>query len=207
MKCLYSHLLLTTLALATPVPDRRQSSLARITSAALTGTGCPSDTFTSELSEDGQVITLGFDTYQTLVGPSADPDDREKTCDVAITINYPLGCTVASLSTTYHGFAQLEPGVTGTFAAQYNISPGSLSGDGASPFPVTVSSHGFGGDGNVFTKVDEEINSRVEVRNQHQRDVQFVVRSRIFVQARNGDVGGLLTQDDITVAIDSQGGC
>ena len=97
--------------------------------------------------------------------------------------------------------------MTGTFASQYNISPGSLSGDGASPFPVTVSSAGFGGDGNVYTKVDEEINARVNVRSQNQRSVQFIIRSRMFVQTSNGGAGGLLTQDDVTLAINSQWGC
>ncbi|KAK3313966.1 hypothetical protein B0H66DRAFT_567489 [Apodospora peruviana] len=208
MKFYHPILLFTglTTALALPSSQRAQTSnLAIIQSASFSGSGCPPNTYSIDLASDGQAITLGFDAYNTLVGPGSDPSDREKNCDLTLTLQYPIGCTAAKITSTYHGFAQLEQGVTGIFSSQYNISPGSIS-SGGSPPPATISRNGFGGAGNVYTKLDEA-RTKVNVRSANQRSVSFVVRSRVLLQANNGNVGGLLTEDDVSISIAQQSRC
>jgi len=204
MKSLATLLLTSTLALAGPL-GTRQASPAEIISSSVSGNGCPQGTFTSSISIDGQTLTYGFDDYSVSVGQGAPPDSREKTCDVTIRIRFPQGCTNARISSTYHGFAQLEQGVTGTFASQYNLSPGQIL-SGGNPPPATVSSAGFGGAGNVYTKADSAA-ARVNVVNQSQNVVTYIARTRVFTQSANGVAFGSLSVDDATINISQQSRC
>ncbi|KAK5653412.1 hypothetical protein OQA88_8897 [Cercophora sp. LCS_1] len=195
--------LLPALAAASPVA--RQVAPAEIATLVASGPGCPSGSFEANIAPDGKSVTYGFNSYAVEIGPGASPSNREKYCDLTIGVRFPVGCSTATLRSTYHGFAQLGTGVTGTFQAQYNLSPGSLT-SGANPAPAVISSAGFGGAGNVYTKVDSPV-ARVSVTNPNQRIVNFTVRSRIFLQSNNQSSQGLLTDDDLSVEIVGQGTC
>lgn len=202
-----SAALANPIVLTNPISPRQVNAPARIAAATISGTGCQPNTYTTQFSPSGDAFTLGLDSYQAFIGPGTSASDRDRQCDLVLDINYPPGCTLATLSTTYHGFAQLETSVTGTFTSQYSISPGNLSGEGSAPGSVTVNSNAFGGNGNVYTKVDDPIVARVSFAGSNRRTGTFTVRTRIFMNAGQSSRSGLLTQDDVTVAIVSQGRC
>ncbi|KAK3360644.1 hypothetical protein B0T25DRAFT_496618 [Lasiosphaeria hispida] len=195
--------LIPTLAIAGPTPRQATSQRALIISATSSGPGCPSGTITTDLTTDSQTITVGFDAYQVIVGPGAPQNEREKHCDVTVRLNFPVGCTAATIKTTYHGFAQLEGGVTGIFAPQYSLSPGQLTG--GNPPSAVISSAGFS-NGNVYTKEDITP-ARVNVASVNQQNVNLVLRTRLFLQASNQTVSGTLSSDDATISITQQARC
>jgi hypothetical protein len=69
-----------------------------------------------------QVITYGFDQFQTYIGPGTAPSDRSKNCQLHLNLKYPGGFQYAVLDATYHGWARLDEGVTGSFITTYYFS-------------------------------------------------------------------------------------
>jgi len=204
MKFLSSFFVLPALALAGPLSRPRGSGQpARLLSVSTSGSGCPSGTVATETSPDGLVTTVGFDNYSTNIGPGVASENREKFCDLTVTVRFPLGCTAVSLATTYHGFAQLDSGVTASLTSSYTLSTGVLAGGNP---PTTVLSSTQFGEGDVYTKQDPT-SSTVIVRNANEQNVSFVARIRIFLVATNGTVAGLATADDATIAIARQSKC
>jgi hypothetical protein len=201
MRLIKALLLLPALVLAAPSIFPRQSTPIQIASVTYSGTGCPAGSVSTETSPDGTVITLGFSSYQTLIGPGSLSEDREKHCELFFVLRYPIGCTSAVIAATYHGFAELESGVSGTFISTYSLSPGSTS---SNPPPTTFSSSQWAG--GVYTKPDL-ISTTASIQNFNQRNVSFVARTRILLQAPNPSVSGTLTGDDATVAITQQRSC
>ncbi|KAK1764281.1 hypothetical protein QBC33DRAFT_547672 [Phialemonium atrogriseum] len=190
-----SALLLPALALAAPTSlDPRQAGQIQITSVTASGAGCPQGSFSTSISPDGTVITFGFDSYQTLVGPQT--NQREEDCNIFLGLRFPVGCSSASISTTYHGFAQIDSGVTGTLQASYNLSPGSLTGS----TPTTTFTSASWGGGGVYTKQDT-LTAKATINSPNQQNVNFEIRNRAILQASNSAVSGTLTVDDTTITI------
>jgi hypothetical protein len=69
-----------------------------------------------------QVITYGFDQFQTYIGPGTTPADRSKNCQLHLNLKYPGGFQYAVVDATYHGWARLDDGVTGSFITTYYFS-------------------------------------------------------------------------------------
>ncbi|KAK0639175.1 hypothetical protein B0T16DRAFT_497314 [Cercophora newfieldiana] len=205
MKFLTS-LLLPCLAAATPLITRQTppSEPAQLVSFSATGSGCPSGSFSTDITDDGTVITYGFSSYQVEVGLGAPSSQREKQCDITLRVQFPVGCTTAQFKSTYHGYIQLDSGVTGTFNSQYSLSPGSLTG--GSPPSVTVTSAQYGGAGNPFLK-DDFAGARVVVNSANQRVVTFTLRNRILLQANSQSVSGFMDESDVTISILNQAVC
>lgn len=204
MRLLNALLALPALAAALPalvLPDisARQvtpDNQIQIIFATAFGPGCPPNTFSTQISPDGKVITFGFDSYQTNVGGDTPSSEREKFCDLSLVVKYPLGCSTATYTSTYHGFAILEPGVSGTFTSAYTLSPGST---GSNPPPKTLGSGEFA-NGGVYTKQDITTTTTC-INTQNQRNVIFQARTRIFLIASNQTVFGTVTGDDATIAV------
>lgn len=196
MKSISTLLLLPVLALAAPTLDSRATPQIQVSSIVASGTGCPQGSFSADISDDGTVITFGFDSYQTQVGTGIGGSEREKNCDIFLGLRYPLGCTSAVISTTYHGFAQLENGVSGGFPAAYNMSPGSISGNP----PETTFTSSEWANGGVYTKQDTILAS-TNVNSPNQQNVNFELRTRIRLNAANSNLNGVLSGDDATIAI------
>lgn len=196
-------LLLPALALAAPAPlDTRTNPQIQISSIVASGTGCPQGTFSADVSDDGTAITFGLDSYQTQVGTGVSGSEREKNCDIFIGLRYPVGCTSAVISTTYHGFAQLESGVGGTFKADYNMSPGSTSGN---PAAMLFNSNQWSA-GGVYTKQDS-LATTARINSPNQQNVNFELRTRILLNAANSQLSGIVTGDDVTIAITQVRSC
>lgn len=202
MRSLFALLLLPSLSVSAPAIIAKQSSDIQITSVTTSGSGCPAGSVSSTISPDGSVITLGFDSYETLVGPGASSADREEDCEIFLNLFYPIGCTAATFNATYHGFAQLDSGVTGSLSADYILSPGST---GSEPPTAVISGSAFT-DGGVYEK-DDTVTTETTINTTNQQNVSFVVRTRLSLQAMNATVSGTLTDDDATISIASQSSC
>ncbi len=201
MRLLNLLLLLPSLALSTPITPRQSS--AQITSVSLSGNGCPSGTYTVGTAPNGLSTNVGFDAYATEIGPGANPSLRELTCDLNIIVNFPVGCTNAVIRSTYHGYAEIGTSVAGFFRTQYNISPGSLTGGDP---PLATYTSAAWGSGGVYTKTDLTT-ARVSVNHASQRNVNYVVRTRVYLTAQSSAFSGVLTDDDVSVEIVSQSSC
>ncbi|KAI1109490.1 hypothetical protein F5Y14DRAFT_455928, partial [Nemania sp. NC0429] len=62
-----------------------------ITSVSASGNGCPQGSVTTTLSPDREVVTFGFDKFQTYIGPGTVPADRTKNCQLHLNLKYPGG--------------------------------------------------------------------------------------------------------------------
>ncbi|PSR73252.1 hypothetical protein BD289DRAFT_340776, partial [Coniella lustricola] len=121
----------------------------RISNATFSGNGCPQNSVTTLVSSDATVITFGFDAFQAYIGPGTTIADRSKNCQLHLSVEYPGGFQFAVVDATYHGFAQLDAGVTGNFYSTYYFS------EDASATTTTQSSIVGGGpwaNGQVYTK-------------------------------------------------------
>ncbi|KAH9883987.1 hypothetical protein F4778DRAFT_577766 [Xylariomycetidae sp. FL2044] len=124
----------------------------QIVSASASGNGCPQGTVTTDISPDRTVITFGFDAFQVYTGPGTNIADRTKNCQLHLNLKYPGGFQFAVLESTYHGYAQLEKGVTGNFYSTYYFSQDAAA-------TTTTQTSITGGDlwelGDVYTKQDQ----------------------------------------------------
>jgi hypothetical protein len=68
------------------------------------------------------VITYGFDQFQTYIGPGTVAADKSKNCQLHLNLVYPGGFQYAVVDATYHGWARLDEGVTGSFITTYYFS-------------------------------------------------------------------------------------
>lgn len=100
-----------------PDPDKVQ-----IVGLTYGGTGCPSGTVSSILSDDRQVMTLIFDEYVASIGPDVKITENRKNCQLNINLRYPGGFQFSIFSADYRGYAKLDEGVTGTQKSTYYFS-------------------------------------------------------------------------------------
>ncbi len=109
-----------------------------INRASTSGSGCPRRAVSCDISPDRTVVTLGFDEFQTYIGRGRNAGDREKDCDIHLSLRYPSGYTFAVVDATYHGFAQLDSGVTGSMSSTYSFQSGNTA-------PTTTNANLTGG--------------------------------------------------------------
>lgn len=100
-----------------PNPDDVQ-----IVSFVYGGTGCPSNTVSSVLSDDRTIMTLIFDQYVAQIGPNVAVTENRKNCQLNIDLRYPGGFQYSVFSADYRGYAYLDQGVTGTQKSIYYFS-------------------------------------------------------------------------------------
>ncbi|KAF4634277.1 hypothetical protein G7Y89_g3834 [Cudoniella acicularis] len=201
-------LLLPALVLASPLDsdfttkERRQSPPSdqiTIASASSSGNGCPQGSVSTSLSPDKTVITFGFDSFQTYIGPTAVQADKTKNCQLHLSLNYPSGFQYSITDATYHGYARLDPGVTGNFLSTYYFSQSASS-------TCTTRSSISGPDwvnGNVYTKHDE-IQTVAVIWSPCGDTGLLNINNRIALTSSNSTAKGELSNDDATVAFTHQ---
>ncbi|KAK0667799.1 hypothetical protein QBC41DRAFT_395220 [Cercophora samala] len=201
--------LLPALAAASPVaqvvgndgwanaPDPKQ---IQIDKASFSGNGCPQGSVSTSISPDKTVVTFGFDRFQTYIGPGYDPTAKTKNCQLHLSLKYPSGFQFAVVESTYHGYAQLEKGVTGTFYSTYYFS------QDASATTTTQTSIAGGGiweSGQVYTKADR-IPTASFIYSPCGANGILNVNNRIALTSTNRTAIGEITNDDATVAFTQQ---
>ncbi|KAG8159676.1 hypothetical protein KVR01_010313 [Diaporthe batatas] len=182
------------------VPALAAAQDITISKVQYSGNGCPQGTVSTSISSDKTVVTLGFDGFQTYIGPGTSIKDRTKNCQIHLTLSYPAGYSFAVVDSTYHGYAQLEAGVTGTFFSQYYFS------SDASNTCTTQSSIAGGGvwaDGQVYTKQDV-VPTPNYVKSKCGQTEILNVNNRVALSSTDTNAFGQLTDDDATVDVSQQ---
>lgn len=179
----------------TPSPQEIQ-----IVSARFSGSGCPQGSVSTSISPDKTVITFGFDRFQVFIGPGTNILDRTKNCQLHLTLKYPSGFQFAVLDSTYHGYAQLEKGVTGNFYSTYYFSQ-----DAAATTTTSTSIQGGGvwEYGQVYTKNDK-IPTASYIWAPCGAQGMLNINNRISLTSTNASASGLITDDDATFAFTQQ---
>jgi len=216
---IFSALLSVTTTLTSPIDlstnadadaSSPPSNEITINSASTSGSGCPRHSVAITISPERTAITLGFDEFQTYLGRRFADSDRDKNCQIRLNLFYPGGYTFAVLDATYHGYAQLDPGVTGSLSTSYSFAggrPDRRSGRTESTTQTSISGGGGYEAGGVYTKTDAiPVNSRV--RAPCGKNATMVIRTRINLEAGGGggegEGEGMLTGDDATFALTQQ---
>lgn len=148
-----------------------------------------------------QVITFGFDQFQTYIGPGTSYTERSKNCQLHLNLQYPAGFSFAVVDSVYHGFALLDPGVTGNFFSTYYFSA-----DAAKTSTTQTSIRGGGpwAAGQVYTKQDIVPAGDVVRSPCGGSQATLNVNNRIALNSEKPEAFGMITNDDATVSLQQQ---
>lgn len=197
-------LLLPALAAAAPALNAAapNPSEIQILSATWSGNGCPSNSVISTLSPDRTTITFGFDAFQTYIGPGIPVQERTKNCAIHLGLKYPGGYQFSVVEATYHGFAILDQGVTGSFLSSYFFSQ---DPDALSVTRTEIEGGGMWADGKVYTKQDE-VPSASMIYSPCGAEGMLNINNRISLRTdgKNPEASGSITDDDATIAFTQQ---
>jgi hypothetical protein len=204
MKCL--ALLAPVLAAATPILNPQATSdlpnpkEIQIVSATWSGNGCPSNSVSTSISPDRTVITFGFDKFQTYIGPNVSPLEKSKNCALHLDLKYPGGFQFSVVESTYHGFALLENGVTGTFFSTYFFSQDASA---TTTTRTTINGGGVWAEGQVYTKSDSVPTASLIFSPCGASGI-LNINNRISLTSSSNSASGEITDDDATVAFTQQ---
>ncbi|KAK3290304.1 uncharacterized protein B0H64DRAFT_378833 [Chaetomium fimeti] len=172
----------------------------QIVAATFSGNGCPQGSVSTNISPDKTVITFGFDKFQTYIGPGISPIERSKNCQLHLSLKYPGGFQFSVLESTYHGYAQLEKGVTGNFYSTYYFSQDAQA---TTTTQTSISGGGIWEQGQVYTKADQ-IPTASYIFSPCGANGILNINNRIALTSSNSSASGLITDDDATVAFTQQ---
>ncbi|KAL1887940.1 hypothetical protein Sste5346_009885 [Sporothrix stenoceras] len=172
----------------------------QVASVSFSGNGCPQGSVSTSISTDRTVVTFGFDKFQTYIGPGYDLGDKSKNCQLHLNLKYPGGFQFAVLDSTYHGFAQLDQGVTGTFYSTYYFSQDAAA---TTTTQTSISGGGTWAAGQVYTKNDQIPTASVIYAPCGANGI-LNVNNRIVLASNNKTATGQVTDDDATVAFTHQ---
>lgn len=145
-------------------------------------------------------MTFGFDQFQTYIGPGVSPTLKSKNCQLHLTLKYPSGFQFAVLDSTYHGYAQLEPGVTGTFYSTYYFSQDAQA---TTTTQTSIQGGGVWAGGQVYTKNDK-IPTASYIWSPCGANGILNINNRIALTSTNSTASGEVTNDDATIGLGQQ---
>ncbi|ORX98027.1 hypothetical protein BCR34DRAFT_157799 [Clohesyomyces aquaticus] len=202
---MYSKLALFLPLLAAANPIARDAAgpdpgLITIVDSSYSGNGCPQGSVSTSTSVDKTVITYGFDQFQTYIGPGTKASDHSKNCQLHLNLKYPGGFQYAVVDATYHGFARLDSGVTGSFITTYYFSQ-----DAAKTSTTRTSFTGGGAllNGQVYTKQDK-VETTATIWSPCGTNGILNINNRVSLTSTNSNAAGELSNDDATVAFTQQ---
>ncbi|KAI0011430.1 hypothetical protein F4779DRAFT_637254 [Xylariaceae sp. FL0662B] len=172
----------------------------QIISASASGNGCPQGTVTTDLSTDRTVITFGFDAFQVYIGPGTKASDKTKNCQLHLNLKYPGGFQFAIVESTYHGYAQLEENVTGTFYSTYYFSQDAAA---TTTTQTSITGGGIWEAGQVYTKQDQVPTASV-IWSPCGASGILNVNNRVALTSSDSSASGQISDDDATVAFTQQ---
>ncbi|KAK8061990.1 hypothetical protein PG994_008356 [Apiospora phragmitis] len=201
----YAAVLLPFLAAANPIGiigdgDLPSPDSIQIVSTSYSGNGCPQGSVTTDISPDKTVITFGMDAFQTYIGPDYKLADKTKNCQLHLNLKYPGGFQYAMVDSTYHGFAQLDTGVTGMFLSTYYFSQDASA---TTTTRTSISGGGVWKDGQVYTKEDKIPTTSIIWSPCGQTGL-LNINNRIALTSNNATATGQISDDDATVAFTQQ---
>lgn len=159
----------------------------------------PSPQLTNDLPP--QVLTIGFDEFQTYIGPGTSFMDRTKNCQLHIQLEYPDGFSFAVMDSVYHGFALLEKGVTSDFISTYYFSANAeVVGDTR----TTIEGGGLWAMGQIYTQKDSMPAGEALRSPCGGRSSQLNINNRVSLRSSDSKASGMVTNDDQTLALTQQ---
>jgi hypothetical protein len=122
--------------------------------------------------------------------------DHTKNCQIHLNLKYPGGFDFTVVDATYHGYAQLDKSVTGTFLSTYYFSQDASATVTTS---TTISGGGLWAAGQVYTKADQ-VPTASYIYSPCGANGILNVNNRIALTSSNTTASGAITDDDATVA-------
>lgn len=113
---------------------------------------------------------------------------------------YPGGFQFSVLDSTFHGYAQLDPGVTGTFYSTYYFSQDAQA---TTTTQTSITGGGIWQNGQVYTKNDK-IPTASFIYSPCGANGILNINNRIALTSSNSTASGQITNDDATVAFTQQ---
>jgi len=196
----FSAALFAGLASAAAISPRAAPSSLTIVSVSTSGNGCPQGTVSTTISPDRQILTVGFDSFYTYIGPGTAVSDRTKNCQLHLNLKYPAGFTYAVIQSTYHGYALLETGVTATFFSTYFFSSDAAK---TTTTRTTLTGGGEWAAGNVYTRVDAVPNASIIYAPCGTTSI-LNLNNRVALTSTNSKAAGEVSTDDQTVDLTQQ---
>jgi hypothetical protein len=116
-------------------------------------------------------------------------------------VRYPSGFSFAVVDTTYHGFAMLDEGVTGTFFTTWFFSNDAAA---SSTTQTSIKGGGIWAEGQVYTKSESLPGSNMVRSPCGGSEAILNINNRIALSSSNRDASGMISTDDDTVALTQQ---
>ena len=123
---------------------------------------------------------------------------RTKNCQLHLNLRYPGGYQFAVVESTYHGYAQLEAGVTGTFYSTYYFSQDASA---TTTTQTSITGGGVWAQGQVYTKQDK-IPTTSYIWSPCGGNGVLNINNRIALTSSNSQASGEVTNDDATIKIE-----
>jgi Domain of unknown function (DUF4360) len=105
------------------------------------------------------------------------------------------------LDTVYHGYAQLDPGVTGNFFSTYYFSSDAAK---TSTTQTSISGGGIWANGQVYTQQDRLPGANVVRSPCGGSSAILNINNRIALTSSDSSASGMITDDDATVSVTQQ---
>lgn len=115
-------------------------------------------------------------------------------------LNYPAGFSFAVVESVYHGYAQLDPGVTGTFLSTYFFSQ---SASNTTTTRTTLVGDATWQQGQIYTKTDTVPTNAIIYAPCGTNGI-LNVNNRIALTSTVASASGQVSNDDATVAFTQQ---
>lgn len=125
---------------------------------------------------------------------------RRSCADVPPSLQYPGGFQFSVLDSTYHGYAQLDAGITGNFYSTYYFSQDAQA---TTTTQTSIAGGGIWADGQVYTKNDKIPTASIIYSPCGATGI-LNINNRIALTSTNSSASGLITDDDATVAFTQQ---
>ncbi|KAH8719513.1 hypothetical protein GQ44DRAFT_658927 [Phaeosphaeriaceae sp. PMI808] len=138
--------------------------------------------------------------FTTYIGPTVPATQKSKNCQLHLNLKYPGGFQYAVVDATYHGWARLDEGVTGSFITSYYFS------QDAGKTQSTRSSFVGGGalvNGQIYTKQDT-VETTATIWSPCGSNGILNINNRISLTSKTKEGTGELSTDDATVAFTQQ---
>jgi len=103
------------------------------------GTGCPSGSVGTSISNDRQSLTLIFDSFVASTGPGVPVTESRKNCQLNVNLRYPSGFQYSITTFDYRGFVQLPVGAVAEQKATYYFQGEFKQGNSGTKFTGPVS--------------------------------------------------------------------
>lgn len=110
-------LVVLTLGTPTPVSAETPPKLLSVKIASLNGSGCPVNTSTAKILDDGRRVGV---TYSDFMVSTEGP--KQENCQLTLKLATPPGWTIAIQEVTVGGFANIAAGATGKAILSYYFS-------------------------------------------------------------------------------------